>query len=228
MAARVGVTGVDRIGQRLEGRDDDFFAVLEEPRIVDRDRRLRRQFRHQVAVVVREDVPDLVVGEEEHALRFAAQGDRHAKHRPRVQRAVVLGFVLHRLHHRIARAHDVPTDLTAKAQRQAFRGSGVRAEPALQDELARVFEGQTADLGRRRFRSAGQHLLQDLVQVEGGCGGLQRLLQVLQLPDAALVVVVQLRIPDRDHALVAERREHALVIGGPLAFLDVENRQRAP
>ena len=57
---------------------------------------------------------------------------------------------------------------------------------------------------------------------------MQRLLQVAQLPDAALVLLVQLRVAHRDNALVAERRQDALIVRRPLALLVVENRQGPP
>src|ERR1700682_4829415 len=43
VTSRVGVACVNRVGQRLEGGDDDLFAVLEEPRVVDRNRSLGGQ-----------------------------------------------------------------------------------------------------------------------------------------------------------------------------------------
>ncbi len=44
----------------------------------------------------------------------------------------------------------------------------------------------------------------------------------------ALVVVVELRVPDRDDTLVAQRREHALVVRRPFVLLDSEHRQGPP
>ncbi len=118
-------------------------------------------------MVIGEHLPDLVVRKEQNALRLAAQRDRHAKHGTRVQRAVDPRLVLHRLHHRGGGAHHVAADVAAQAERQALRGAGVGAETTFEHQPARVFEGETADLRGRSLGRAGEHLLQDLVQVEG-------------------------------------------------------------
>ena len=116
------------------------------------------------------------------------------------------------------------TDLAAKSQGQLLRRHVIGAETSLQHEVAGIVERERADLRRRSFGGAGQDLLQDLVEVQRRRRGLQRLLQVAQLPDAALVLLVQLCVADGDDALVAQRGKHSLVARGPLSLLAVEDR----
>jgi len=136
--------------------------------------------------------------------------------------------VLHRLHHRVARLHHAPADLTAKSKRELLGRLMVGAESTFQDQPGPVVEGETSDLGRRRFGRAREHLLQHLIQIERRSGRLQSLLEVAQLPDASLVLLVQLRVAHRNHALIAQRGQHALVVRGPLARLGVEDGERSP
>ena len=162
---RVRIACVDRVRERLERGEDDLLSVLEQSRVVDRDGRLRRELGDQVAVVGRERVGDLVVGEEEDPERLAAQPDRHAQHCARVERAVGLRVPLHRLHHRLARFHHSPTDLTAEPQSELLRRLVVCAESAFEHEPPAIFQGETSDLRRRCLGRARQHLLQHLAEI---------------------------------------------------------------
>ncbi len=228
VAGGVLVPRVYGIGQRPERGQDDFFAVFEQLSVVDDDRGLRGQFGDEVAMVVGEHATDLVVGEEKDAKRLVAQGDRHTQHRPRIERAVASGLSLHRLHERLLGRHDLIADVTAEPQRELFRGARVGAEAAPEDQPSRFPQGQAADLRRRCLGRTREHLLEHQVQVQGRGRRLKRLLQVLELPDAALVVVIQLGVADRDDSLVAQRRQNALVVLGPLARAHVEDAERPP
>ena len=228
VACCVRVARVDCVRERFESRQDDLFPVFEQAGVVDRHRRLGGELGDEVAVVWCEGMPDLVVREEEHAGRRAAQRDRDAQDRARIEWAVRYGVALHRLHERLAGGHDVSADVTPDAECQLFSRARVGAESALEDELSRLVQGEAADLRARRLGRPGKHLLEHLVQVQGGRRRLQGLLQVPQLPDASLVVVVELRVSDSDHALIAQGGEHALIVGGPLALLDVEHREGPP
>ena len=98
MAGRVRIFGVDSVRQRLERREDDLLAVFEQARVVDRHRGLGRQLRDQVAVVFGEHPTHLVIGQEHHTGRLAAQRDRDAQDGARVEWAVAVRLALHRLH----------------------------------------------------------------------------------------------------------------------------------
>ena len=99
VAGRVRILGVHDLGKRLERIEDDLLAILEQPRVVDRDRRLCRQLGDEVPMVGGESVAQPVVGEKDDAQRLAAERDRHAQHRPRIQRTFRLGLLDARLHH---------------------------------------------------------------------------------------------------------------------------------
>ena len=224
----VAIPRVGRVGQRDQGLEDDVLAVLEQARVVDRHRRLRRQLGDQVAVVGCERMAQLVVGQEDDAQRLAAERDGDAQHGAWVERALGLRHLHARLHDRLARLHHAAADVAAELERKLLGRRVVGAKTALQDQATTVLQRETPDLRGRSLGRTREHLLQDLVEVEGRGCRLQRLLQVAQLPDAALVLLVQLRVADGDDPLAAQRRQDALVVRRPFALLVVEDREGSP
>src|SRR5216683_3272214 len=89
------------------------FAIIEQPGVVDGHPRLRRQLGDQAAVIRRESVADLVVGQEQDTDRLAPQRDGDAQHRPWIERAVLPVLDLHRPHVRLGGCHDLIADLSA-------------------------------------------------------------------------------------------------------------------
>ena len=132
------------------------------------------------------------------------------------------------LHHGVTRLHDAPAGLPAKVERELLRRVMIGAESPFQHEAPAILQRQAADLRHRGLGCAGQYLLQDLVEVQRRGRGLQRLLQVAQLPDAALVLLVQLGVAHRNDTLVAKGRQDALIVGAPFAFLVVKDGERPP
>src|ERR1700694_1045496 len=98
-------------------------------------------------MVRRECMAQLVVVQKQDTDRLAAQGDRYAQDRARVERSVLTALELHRPHVWLGGCHHVLADVSAEPEGQLLGRLRVGAEATLQDQPARFLQGEAADRG---------------------------------------------------------------------------------